>query len=936
MQITSTLFDAYLKCPTKCFLRSKGEQGVGNAYAEWVRTRDDSYRNDGIRRFQEGIAQEECVIRPPSTANLKAVKWHLAVDFVAQAQDCGSSIDMLERIPPERRGGTAQFIPIRFVFNNKLILDDRLLLGFDARVLSELLGHKVDLGKIIHGDGYSTHKVRTARVTNLAGKLIKRIADLLSGNSPPVLRLNRHCAECEFQACCRRQAIEKDDLSLLAGMNERELKKYASKGIFTVTQLSHTFRPRRRPKRFREKRERYHHALKALAIRENKIHVIGTPELKIDGTPVYLDVEGLPDRDFYYLIGIRVQAAGKVVQHSFWADGKEDERKIWTDFLAILAEQADPVLIHYGSFETTFLKRMCARYGEPSERSSAARAVASPVNLLSIIFAQIYFPCNSNGLKDVAKYLGFTWSDRDSSGLQSILWRFLWEGSGDPTTRETLVRYNAEDCEALALVTRTVTSLVPHGTGGYPIEHGSASVVLADSIESQKTSRWRAFASPVPGLEYINAAAHWDYQRDRVYARTREVPNKPPRPPHRHRRVDRVDAVVTWPVSPRCPQCGRKWCTKGPLRSRTLQDLVFGRFSVKRRCVKYVFQTYRCRKCRIVFGFEDRYESSYRYGWDVVAYFLYQIVDLRIPQMTVVQHFNRVFGFSIPRSTLNNLKVKAAGYYAETKQKILDRIVRGNLVHADETRANIKGKSAYVWVLTNLHEVVYIYADTREGEVIQELLADFKGVLVSDFYAAYDSIDCPQQKCLIHLMRDLNDEILTNPFDEELKQIVAAFAGLVKPIVETVDRHGLKKHFLNKHQVRVERFYREIARTDNQSETALKCKQRFEKNRTKLFTFLSYNGIPWNNNNAEHAIKAFARLRDVLAGTSTAKGVDEYLTLLSVCQTCKYRGLDFLAFLRSGERDIDTFAQSGRGARRPVPSSRGKGPVDPEADPIAF
>ena len=94
---------------------------------------------------------------------------------------------------------------------------------------------------------------------------------------------------------------------------------------------------------------------------------------------------------------------------------------------------------------------------------------------------------------------------------------------------------------------------------------------------------------------------------------------------------------------------------------------------------------------------------------------------------------------------------------------------------------------------------------------------DFKGVLVSDFYAAYDSIDCPQQKCLIHLMRDLNDEVLNNPFDEELKRIVASFAGLLRPMVETVDRYGLKKHFLNKHHARVERFYRELARTDSKA-----------------------------------------------------------------------------------------------------------------------
>ena len=49
-----------------------------------------------------------------------------------------------------------------------------------------------------------------------------------------------------------------------------------------------------------------HHALKALAIREKTIHIVGSPELKIEGTPVYLDVDGLPDRDSYYFTSVRI------------------------------------------------------------------------------------------------------------------------------------------------------------------------------------------------------------------------------------------------------------------------------------------------------------------------------------------------------------------------------------------------------------------------------------------------------------------------------------------------------------------------------------------------------------------------------------------------------------------------------------------------------
>jgi len=221
-----------------------------------------------------------------------------------------------------------------------------------------------------------------------------------------------------------------------------------------------------------------------------------------------------------------------------------------------------------------------------------------------------------------------------------------------------------------------------------------------------------------------------------------------------------------------------------------------------------------------------------------------------------------------------------------------------------------------IWT-TMLTYLVYYYTETREGDFLQELLREFRGVLVSDFYAAYDSMNCPQQKCLIHLMRDLNDDLLRRPFNEELKELVREFAVLLKPMIETVDRFGLKACFLQRHKVFVERFYKDIFKRDYQSEIAVYYQKRFEKNHDKLFTFLDYDGIPWNNNNAEHAIKAFASLRKVIGGVSTEKGIREYLTLLSICETCQYKGVSFLDFLRSGEKDIDVFMQRGlRGSKK--------------------
>jgi predicted RecB family nuclease len=168
-------------------------------------------------------------------------------------------------------------------------------------------------------------KVKLSSLASEVQKRIKDITTLLARNSPPDLVLNRHCGQCEFKARCHKQATEKDELSLLSGMSEKERKKLHGKGIFTVTQLSYTFRPRRRRRESRGKQEKFHHSLRALAIRENKIHAVDLLDLKLDGTPVYLDVEGLPDRDFYYLIGMRVGNGNAAAQYGFWADDEDGE-----------------------------------------------------------------------------------------------------------------------------------------------------------------------------------------------------------------------------------------------------------------------------------------------------------------------------------------------------------------------------------------------------------------------------------------------------------------------------------------------------------------------------------------------------------------------------------------------------------------------------------
>src|SRR5262249_45622441 len=158
---------------------------------------------------------------------------------------------------------------------------------------------------------------------------VRRIVEILRAwaetatAAPPVV-LNKHCPSCPFRDACLQKAEEEDNLSLLDRMTLKLLRKYHDKGIFTVQQLAHTYKPRRSRKKAK-KRVRHSLELQALAIRTGKVHVEHLPELPRRSVELILDLEGIPDRDEYYLAGLLVCRNGVTEYESFWADDTTGE-----------------------------------------------------------------------------------------------------------------------------------------------------------------------------------------------------------------------------------------------------------------------------------------------------------------------------------------------------------------------------------------------------------------------------------------------------------------------------------------------------------------------------------------------------------------------------------------------------------------------------------
>src|SRR5262249_35714565 len=158
--------------------------------------------------------------------------------------------------------------------------------------------------------------------------------------------------------------------------------------IFTVTQLAYTFRPRRKGKRARGESPTHHAALQALAIRDARTYVLGKPEVPSRPVRVYLDLEGGTDAADVYLIGALVVKDRVATMHSFWADETDGGDQLLAQFLELIREE-DFDLLHFGSYERRFLKRVrrIARRKGPVDR-----LLTGAVDVLALLRSNVYFP----------------------------------------------------------------------------------------------------------------------------------------------------------------------------------------------------------------------------------------------------------------------------------------------------------------------------------------------------------------------------------------------------------------------------------------------------------------------------------------------------------------------------------------------------------------
>ena len=272
---------------------------------------------------------------------------------------------------------------------------------------------------------------------------------------------------------------------------------------------------------------------------------------------------------------------------------------------------------------------------------------------------------------------------------------------------------------------------------------------------------------------------------------------------------------------------------------------------------------------------------------------------------------NDAFGLQASRSGWYQADQGLAKMARPVYQELLEAVRSCSVVHADETGWRIGILAAWLWVFTNREISVYAIRDNRSSDVVVEVLGEeFKGVLVSDCFLAYDQqrlADWFKQKCIGHLLKELDEmqERKTGRavcFAQELTRLLQAALALKaeKPNLEAIS-FAQQAQALEAHLDALIAPQRRLKDADN-----IRFAKRLRKHRSHILRFLYVDELDATNNQAERMLRPAVITRKTNGCNRSASGAEAHAILSSVLVTCRQRSIPILDYLVSLQRFGDS------------------------------
>jgi transposase len=257
----------------------------------------------------------------------------------------------------------------------------------------------------------------------------------------------------------------------------------------------------------------------------------------------------------------------------------------------------------------------------------------------------------------------------------------------------------------------------------------------------------------------------------------------------------------------------------------------------------------------------------------------------------------QLFGLNLSRAgTLGHIRWSAA-LFDPVVERLFEILRESPVIHADETGWRINGKNVWAWCFSNPRLALFLIDKHRSRAVVKQALGDsLEGVLVTDFYASYNRINCRKQKCLVHLLRELSglrDELSPRHVKNYVEPVMKLFQDALE-LSEARERMTAPAYAAA--SAEIERRLDDLIWQRPTEPDCRRINKRLVRHRFELLTFLEHPDVPADNNLCESDIRSVAAARSDGGVNRSTWGAKAFATLKSVIRTCGKNGRNFLEY----------------------------------------
>jgi len=370
-------------------------------------------------------------------------------------------------------------------------------------------------------------------------------------------------------------------------------------------------------------------------------------------------------------------------------------------------------------------------------------------------------------------------------------------------------------------------------------------------------------------------------------------------------RPDQVDRTEEHRASC-CPDCGGKLKECSGACDRYIEDVLE---DVRVEVTRHIIHRDWCPCCRRMVEpvLPDALpKSTIGNGILVLSVWLHFSLGNTISQILAVLNFH--LQFKMTPGGLVQMWHRLADILESWYEEIADDIALSGVLYGDETGWRIDGATSWLWCFTSRLATLFAIERSRAGPVVLKFVKEcFDGVLVTDFWGAYNVLVCVKQKCLVHLLRDLERVMKYKytsgdwaGFSKKLKRLVRDGIRLRKRL-EELDAATYEQRCR-----RIEKRLQLMIDSDWTNKEARRLVKRLKRHRDELFTFLRNHDVPFENNFAERMIRGAVIMRKNSYNNRSDRGARTQAVLMSIFTTLKQRGLNPIKAVKQALRIYTT------------------------------